>query len=299
MFQHLVVAVNGSETSLRALDRAIDLAARLGAALEIVSVAEELPRLPYMTKQADVSAEQSAAERYYGQVHAEAVLQAAQHGVPVTTKILTGHEVQALLDYARSRHADALVLGARGHSRVWGVFLGSTADKLVAHAPTSTLVVRPEEPGRSFKNLVVGLDGSPLGERALAVALDLCRVLGATPRAVSVKEGSPTTGPASRHLWSAYLNGVQERAGATAAAAGVRLATASRRGHAAEEIVTYAEDVDADLIVIGATGHERPWSVTAGGTARRIANEARCAVLIVRPPLEVQRVGGGPPSPLL
>jgi CBS domain-containing protein len=71
----------------------------------------------------------------------------------------------------------------------------------------------------------------------------------------------------------------------------VRLEVASRRGHAAEAIVTYAAEVDADLIVIGATGHERPWSLTAGGTARRIANEAGCAVLVVRPPIQAQRVG--------
>jgi nucleotide-binding universal stress UspA family protein len=92
VFHHLVVAVDGSESSLRAFDRALDLAAHLGAALDVVSVEEEPPRPFYVTKQEEVSAEQSAAERYYGQVHAEATLRAAQRGVSVTTKVLAGHE---------------------------------------------------------------------------------------------------------------------------------------------------------------------------------------------------------------
>jgi len=44
------------------------------------------------------------------------------------------------------------------------------------------------------------------------------------------------------------------------------------------------------LIVVGATGHERPWSPTTGGTARKVANEASCAVLVVRPPLVARQV---------
>ncbi len=33
---------------------------------------------------------------------------------------------------------------------------------------------------------------------------------------------------------------------------------------------------------LGATGHEHPWSSTTGGTARKVANEVPCAVLLVR-----------------
>ncbi|MBX6771357.1 MAG: CBS domain-containing protein [Chloroflexi bacterium] len=289
MFRHLITAVDGSDASLKALDLAIVLAARTGALLDIVSVEEEPPH--YLSRNAEVRDARSEAERYYGALHAEAVLRAARRGVVTSTRILTGHEVRALLEDVRDHQADLLVIGATGHSGVWEMFLGSTADKLVAHAPTSVLVVHPSDPGSGFKELVVGLDGSPLGERALAVALDLGRLWGGTVRAISVLEGMPSVPVGPEQDAAGYIATLQARARAAAEAAGGHLELETRSGHAAEVLVGYAREVDADLVVIGATGRERPWSPTAGGTARRVANEAHCAVLLVRPPLRSYRVG--------
>jgi CBS domain-containing protein len=57
----------------------------------------------------------------------------------------------------------------------------------------------------------------------------------------------------------------------------------SRTGHAARTLCEQAREHAADLIVVGATGLEHPWSPTIGGTATRVAAEAPCAVLLVRP----------------
>jgi len=289
MFRHLIAAIDGSDASLKALDRAIVLAARTGALLDIVSVEEEPPH--YLSRDAEVRDARSDAERYYGALHAEAVLRAARRGVVTSTRILTGHEVRALLEDVRDHQADLLVIGATGHSGVWEMFLGSTAEKLVAHAPTSVLVVHPSDAGSGFKELVVGLDGSPLGERALAVALELGRLWGGTVRAISILEGMSSATTGQRLAEAEDIATLQARARAAAEAAGVRLDLEIRSGHAAEMLVGYAREVDADVIIIGATGRERPWSPTAGGTARRVANEAHCAVLLVRPPLRSYRVG--------
>jgi nucleotide-binding universal stress UspA family protein len=121
MFRRLILALDGSENSLVALDRAIRLAARVDALLDIVSVEEELPR--YLTKRDEISQAQTEAERYFAGLQAEATLQAAHHGVRTITRILAGHEVRSLLDYVRDQQADLLVLGARGHSAVWDAFL--------------------------------------------------------------------------------------------------------------------------------------------------------------------------------
>ncbi|HZW33599.1 MAG TPA: CBS domain-containing protein [Isosphaeraceae bacterium] len=289
MFRHLIAAIDGSDASLKALDRAIVLAARTGALLDIVSVEEEPPH--YLSRDAEVRDARSDAERYYGALHAEAVLRAARRGVVTSTRILSGHEVRALLEDVRDHQADLLVIGATGHSGVWEMFLGSTAEKLVAHAPTSVLVVHPSDAGSGFKELVVGLDGSPLGERALAVALELGRLWGGTVRAISILEGMSSATTGQRLAEAEDIATLQARARAAAEAAGVRLDLEIRSGHAAEMLVGYAREVDADVIIIGATGRERPWSPTAGGTARRVANEAHCAVLLVRPPLRSYRVG--------
>jgi nucleotide-binding universal stress UspA family protein len=67
---------------------------------------------------------------------------AANHGVSVETMTAYGHAAQTLAEKTRHGVYDLLVLGASGHSGVWGPFLGSTTDKVSRHAGCSVLIVR-------------------------------------------------------------------------------------------------------------------------------------------------------------
>jgi len=282
MFQHLVVALDGSESSLKAFDAALDLAARANAQLDLVSVEEELPR--YSSAREEAERERAAAQTYFSRIHADARRRAQNKRVTLHAEILAGHEAQTLMDFVRARRADLLVIGHKGHSGVWGAFLGSTASSIVTHAPCSVFVHRAKnEVG--FKRLLVAHDGSPLSRHALQHALELAKLCGASLTALTVVEGASDDLriPASiRQLHEAVVE--------QARAAGVELQVAARGGHAAQAIVDFARQGDFDLILAGATGQERPWSATAGGTAQRVAQEALCAVLLARPLRLAQRV---------
>ncbi len=275
MFQHLVVALDGSESSLKAFDAALELAARASAELDIVSVEEELPR--YSSAREEAESERAAAQSYYSQIHADALRRARGKRVTPHAEILAGHEAQTLMDFVRARRADLLVIGHKGHSGVWGAFLGSTAGSLVTHAPCSVLVHRAKDEA-GFKRLLVAHDGSPLSRRALQLALELAKLFGASLTALAVVEGAPNDAPVP-----ASIRQLQEAVVEQARAADVELEVATRGGHAAQAIVDLARQGNFDLILAGATGQERPWSATVGGTAQRIAQEAPCAILLARP----------------
>ena len=142
-----------------------------------------------------------------------------------------------------------------------------------------------------FQRILVGLDGSPLGRQAFQAALELARLYRASLIALTVREGPI---PAHRDTEETesfdYYRQVQANAVEQARAAGLTLVTAMRRGHAAQALVEFAQEEDADLIVIGATGHEHPWSLTMGGTAWRVTTAAPCATIVVRPPHTVRWV---------
>jgi nucleotide-binding universal stress UspA family protein len=57
----------------------------------------------------------------------------------------TGEVWQALLNVADERHADAIVVGRRGVSRLRSAILGSVSNGLVQHAHRPVLVVPPED----------------------------------------------------------------------------------------------------------------------------------------------------------
>jgi len=54
-------------------------------------------------------------------------------------------------------------------------------------------------------------------------------------------------------------------------------------GRPAEEICRYADEVDADMIVIGAQGHSKLAQLLIGSTTEGVVRQAQCAVLTARP----------------
>jgi nucleotide-binding universal stress UspA family protein len=66
----------------------------------------------------------------------------ARSGVLVETEVLLGHPAQQIVQAAQEHHVDLIVVGHSGHSGVWGMFLGTTAEKVSRHAPCSVLIVR-------------------------------------------------------------------------------------------------------------------------------------------------------------
>ena len=57
--------------------------------------------------------------------------------------ILEGDPAQTILDYAKEHGYTMLILGYKGHSAMERLLIGSTVNKIVAHAPCSVLVYRP------------------------------------------------------------------------------------------------------------------------------------------------------------
>lgn len=139
MYARIAVGLDGSQGSRQALEKAIELARVAKAELFLISV-EELPRYPAAVD--EINGEQRAAERFFHKVQKEATEQVNAAGLVAHCDIRVGHAAQMLAHYAMEVGADLLVLGHSGHSGIWGRLLGTTADKVVEHAPCSVLVVR-------------------------------------------------------------------------------------------------------------------------------------------------------------
>jgi CBS domain-containing protein/nucleotide-binding universal stress UspA family protein len=289
MFRRMLVAYDGSEGAETALRVAIELARRTGAELATVSV-EEAP-LRYAETIAEVDEGRRAAETHFHQLAKHARDLALLDGVDLDPVLRQGHEVAAVLDVVRERRAELLVIGAQGHSRVFERVIGSTAQSLARLAPCSVWLVRPRGPSApglsGVRRIMVGLDGSPLGRLAFQAALDLAALTGATVIGATVRE-VPAVRPETVD-W-AGVERLQAAAEEHAGAAGVAFRRVARLGHAAQALAEEAGAQDADLLTIGATGLEHPWSPTIGGTATRLASEAPCSVLLVRPPQAVLHV---------
>jgi nucleotide-binding universal stress UspA family protein len=140
MFHKILVANDGSEGAKKAVRAAIDLAKRYGAELHEICVEEHLPHYAATVGEV-VEAKQEAAD-YFRRVTAEAELAAMAEGVRLTSHVLPGHEVEAIVTFARDHGFDLLVIGFMGHSKIFGRIWGSTSQNLAKLAPCTVLVVK-------------------------------------------------------------------------------------------------------------------------------------------------------------
>ena len=140
MFRTIVVGVDGSDSSRRALETTLELASLTGSAVHVVSVEEHIP--VYAATVGEVDDEVEFENSYYRQVHADATKLAAARKMILSFDVVRGHAADQLVRVAAARHADLLVMGHKGHSKLHHFLLGSTADRVVEHAPCPVLVVR-------------------------------------------------------------------------------------------------------------------------------------------------------------
>lgn len=148
-FRRLVACVDFSENSARALDRAFEWAAQDGAAVDCLHVHQSAlaMSLDYGGLVAPMPLETSA--QVLAALEAElADFTAAAHAAEpaVRTAMLVTERVnirEAILDHVLTAPADLVVLGTRGRSGLRELLIGTTAEKVVAHAPCSVLAVKP------------------------------------------------------------------------------------------------------------------------------------------------------------
>lgn len=139
--KRVLVAVDGSESSLKAARMGIEVATKFGARLTLVHVVPKLllPPDAYGLTIAEVEKEHRAyAERLLDRT----IAQLALEGVDVTKTILYGSPAEAIAEEAAASDVGLVVIGSRGHGAVARMFLGSVSDRLVHIAPKPVLVVR-------------------------------------------------------------------------------------------------------------------------------------------------------------
>jgi len=139
MFGRIVVAYDDSPGARRALDVALGLAQREGSELIAVAIEAHLPH--YGATVGEVEEERIVEEQDCTRWLKAAQAAAAERNVPLRTEIRAGHPAQELVRAAEAHSADLLVLGRSGHSKIWGRFMGTTADKVTRHIHCSVLVV--------------------------------------------------------------------------------------------------------------------------------------------------------------
>lgn len=284
----IVAAVDGSPRSLQAALWAADEAALRHEPMRLVHAVED----DVLTYGAWVAPPQSYfdALRADGeQILADArdAVQDRHPGLDLTVALYTAGPVPALLEESGS--ALLLVLGAHGRGDAGGLLLGSCVVAVAEHARCPVAVVRgrdDDDPPPTDGPVIVGVDGSPVSDAAVASAFDeaswrradLVAVHAWTAPAAyrrDARAGSGTSETSEHEVLAERLAGWQEKY------PDVTVRRVVDRNHPVRSLLEHSRG--GQLLVVGSRGRGGFTGMLLGSTSQSLIHHATLPVLVVRP----------------
>jgi nucleotide-binding universal stress UspA family protein len=145
MFNRILIPVDGSPTSSKALVAALQLARESGGRVRLVHSFDELAYLTGYEYSADLLRQSRG---YAEKVLQEGLENARASGVPADTKLMEapGQRLgDQVAEEARRFDADLIVVGTHGRRGIGRVLLGSGAEQVIRLAPVPVLSIRGED----------------------------------------------------------------------------------------------------------------------------------------------------------
>jgi nucleotide-binding universal stress UspA family protein len=286
VYRTLLVACDGSEGSKIAAVHGAILAKKLGGELHALWVRSRLPHYPETIDEVDE--EEESAHEFFNQIAVRLQQIGSEQGILIRSGMRAGHPAKTIVEAASELGSDLIVLGNRGHSRLWGTFLGHTADRVSDHAPCSVLIVRSPEQTAHFRKILIGYDGSSGAELALNHSLRLAKQLDSKVHVLWIHETQVRSGDQAEQSkerdWAEehFKNNLLPRINAAAEKTEIRVEPAFQLGNAAKSIIAEADKGRFRIVALGHRGSSGIWGRFLGGVADRVSDLAHCDVLIVR-----------------
>jgi len=282
----MVVGVDGSEPSLRAVDWAADEAALRGVPLRLVyaslweryegtSIAEDLAKPDEQVMAEDIV---DNAARRARRRHPE---------LDVSVEVLAEEPEYALV--RESRSASVLVTGTRGRSGLAEALLGSVSLVVAGHAQCPMIVVRGNHDNQArtgtHGRVVVGVGEKPAGSAAVRFAFDEARRRGVPVEAVRAWRW-PAHETTDHPLMSGEPARLHEQQAVEALEAALQDAPADvdarrRTVEGPTRRVLVDASREADLLVVGAKRRPGHYGLQLGRVAHGVLHHSACPVVIV------------------
>ena len=282
----VLVGIDGSPAALTAVRWAAREAVRRRAPIRMVNAFGWMPVHDADDPLQVVPKRRDALRRAAEESLAVAVAQVAEVApdVEVSQEVMAG--MPAALLVALSAEAQLAVVGQRGLGGFAGLLLGSVGAAVAAHAACPVLVVRGATDPPQDGPVVVGVDGSPQSDAAVAFAVEAAAARGVSLRAVHAWLDTVVPVMVSKAVdWD--IVAAQQANLLTNCLAGWRekypdlpiepLLIEDRPAHALMDSID-----DAQLVVVGSRGRGGLAGMTLGSVSQALLHHAGCPVAVVR-----------------
>jgi nucleotide-binding universal stress UspA family protein len=296
MLREILAPTDFSDESRAGVACAVNLAEKFGAAVALLHVIEPLPvtggmegfpllpTRPELIRQARIQLQRIADQE-------------SKKGSRLTTIVRTAKPFHGIITAAAEHRTDLIVMATHGYSGVNHVLLGSTAERVVRHAPCPVLTVRvpavgshAAAPHLRVTRILVPIDFSATSKLALPWATFLAEAFDAEIVLFHVTETYPIDYLLGRELMNQAITPLMKDAEAALqciadnlhSSMGINASVVVRDGVPHKEICRAAQELHADVIALTTHGYTGLKHIWLGSTAERVVRNAQCPVLAVR-----------------
>jgi nucleotide-binding universal stress UspA family protein len=224
-------------------------------------------------------------------------------GIKAETDLILGSPAEKIIEVAKNKKSNLIVLGAKGLRATLGILLGGVAQQVVEYAHGPVLIVRA--PYLGLRRILLVTDGSVssqyaaryLGKFPLPEKVDV-RVMHVIPPLEPILTMEPHLGGWQTIYLPSTMDGdsvLQKRRERKGQALlkrtcdllqrhGLSSTPVLKQGDAATEIIEYVKSNEIDLIVAGSLGLSQLKSWWVGSVSRKLIHYSNCSVLMVRGP---------------
>lgn len=274
MIQKIVTAIDFSECSMNAFRHAVDMARKLKADLIMVWVNPETFKFVASREKVDDETVRAreAFEGIWRQYHADIGNQELKY------IIKRGQVYEQIVKTAIEENADLIVAGTHGVSGFREFWMGSNAFRLIMASTLPVLTIREETPlKKDLKKIVLPIDSTIETRQKNPIAAEFAKVFDAEVHIVGLYSSEVED---IRKLVNSYLedtvNYLNEQ--------GIKYQVAYKEcNNITNMTLEYAQEIDANLIVIMTEQEIKTANLWMGPYARQMINHADIPVLSVKP----------------
>ncbi len=292
----ILLAADGSKDARLAARGAVELSLKLDSELHVVYVA---PEYPYVYASRGLARREE--ETRYGDEDRQTLDGCLKHiaeagGTVAGSHLGEGDAAGEIVELAEELKVGLVVLGSRGRGRLRRALMGSVSTSVLRHAHCSVLIVRGHEDELEpfLGKVLVAVDGSEEAAAAARAATEMAGAAGSEVHvayAMQEERYRPHLGP---EMWEGWEKGF-ERAKRSARSwvegeaqrmkgeGPIKVEPHLLIGQPGAAIVWLAEELSADLVLVGSRGLGAMRRTLLGSVSDSVVRHAHCPVLVVRP----------------
>lgn len=277
MFDTILLTTDGSDLATAACEQGIELAEKFDSTIHVLYAAGIPDEASWQ------QADEEWRKRGYDVVD-PIVSRASDRGLEVRASVKSGRPLVEILEFAGNEEVELITCGTHGRTGIRKLISGSVASGVIRDSTVPVLSVSSKaiDVPREIDTILLAVDGRVGARSAVTHALQMAMVLEADVHALSVVDPAATSVSSVLEAFEDVARNAVEEVESRGSNRGITVTTAVEHGEPHDTIVTYAENADADLTVMGTESRSGLDRLVFGSCSQRVVSRAPSPVLTVR-----------------